>query len=160
MISQTAEYSTLPSTLKIWEIQKEAYVLGLVWELATSRGFLMSQVFSWGYRRFCRHCHGLRQGQGDLSLQSQKDSPPKMLLNTTDKSRLPISWHRPGPSSTTATWLGWGRKTTAQQNLNYLRWCYPCGPALSLMHTKHGSIHPTQGMGSKTLQCWFLHCSS
>lgn len=35
----------------------------------------------------------------------------------------------------------------------------PC-PALSLMHTKHGSIHPTQGIGSKTLQCWFLHCSS
>lgn len=34
------------------------------------------------------------------------------------------------------------------------------GPAWSLMHIKHGSIHHTQGIGSKTLQCWLLHCSS
>lgn len=34
------------------------------------------------------------------------------------------------------------------------------GPARTSMDMKHGSIHPTQGTGSKTLQCWFLHCSS
>lgn len=91
----------------------------------TSRGFLMSQTSSWGCMRSCRHCYGLRQVQGHLGLQSQKDSPLKLLLNTTAKSR-PLIWgHRPGPSSTSATWLGWGRKTTAQQNLDYLGWCYP-----------------------------------
>lgn len=46
-------------------------------------------------------------------------------FTTTAKSR-PLIWgHSPGPTSTSTTWLGWGRKTTAQQNLDYLRWCYP-----------------------------------
>lgn len=43
------------------------------------------------------------QGQGHLGLKSQKDSPLKLLLNTTAKSRPLITGHRPRPSSSTAT---------------------------------------------------------
>lgn len=160
MIPPSAEYSTLPSTLKIWEIQREALCFR-----AGVRGDSFKRVPH--VSDVLMGLHEVLQTLPGAKARAGPPQPPKTKGFTTQTAfehncQVQATNFRAHTRSQLhhchLTWMRQEDNCTAEPELP--RVMLPGGPAWTWMHMKHGCVHPTQGIGSKTLQCWFLHRSS